>query len=272
MEIKLSDIKEIEIDSLVPFKPSLPTYEDKRFEMFVDSINDIGLQNPITVRPIDDERYQIISGHNRVKALKALGKKTIIACIKSDITDEQAEKIYYDTNIDQQNFSDWKYSQRFKAIKYYDEHIRKTSQQGKRNDLNKSHSETQAEATSVYDRQKSQKSETSRDRMARCLGISTALFSRYRSIIKLPDNIVNRITQKLDERAITFDAAYVLSKFEVENINVIIDYLDKNGNVKINIKELKKMYGNSVLTEDMIKKFCDEQELIFVPIRRKKSN
>ena len=271
MDKKVNNIKEVRIDRLVPFKSSMLTYEGKRFEMLVNSIDELGLQNPIIVRPIEYEKYQIISGHNRVKALKALGNKTVKAYIKRGITDEEAEQIYFDTNLNQQNFNDWKYSQRIEAVKYYDKLIRKTSQQGKRNDLNKSTSKAADATTSVYVRQKSQKAETDRDRMARCLGISTALFSRYRSIIKLPDNVVERLASKLDERVITFDIAYTLSKVKIENINVVLDYMDKNNNVKINtnvIKELKNKYGNSVLTEEMIKRLYNEQENIFEPIRK----
>lgn len=240
MDKKVNNIKEVKIDRLVPFRPSIPTYECKRFEMLVNSINELGLQTPIIVRPIENKKYQIISGHNRVKALTALGKKTVKAYIKNDITDEEAEQIYFDTNLNQQNFNDWKYSQRIEAVKYYDKLIRKTSQQGKRSDLNKSTSEASDATTFVYVRQKSQKAETTRDRMARCLGISTALFSRYRSIIKLPDDVVERLALNLDERIITFDTAYTLSKFEVENINVILDYLDKNDNITINTKVIKE--------------------------------
>ena len=47
-----------------------------------NSIIEKGLQNPITVRPNDEGRYQLISGYHRLKACRTLGWETISANIQ----------------------------------------------------------------------------------------------------------------------------------------------------------------------------------------------
>ncbi|MCM1329146.1 MAG: ParB N-terminal domain-containing protein [Ruminococcus sp.] len=271
--METSDVREISIDSLVSFRPSMPVYTGERLKMLMNSISEAGLQYPIIVRPIEDEKYQIIAGHNRVEAFKALGKKTIPAQIKTDITDEKAEQIFIETNTNQQNFNDWKYSLRIETVKYYNKRIESISQQGRRTDLKEKSNVKADDTTSVYVRQKSK---TSRDRMAHRLGISTATFSKYRRIIKLPDDVLNLLAQMLDEGVISFGAAYRISKFKAENVKIVLNYFNKNRDVKFKIEpieELCKNYNNFVLTEQLVKHALPDEEanklnLTFAPIPR----
>ena len=61
------------------------------------------------------DKYEIISGHNRVKAMKELGHSTILAKIENDLTEDKALEIFYESNFNQQSFSDWNYDQRIEA-------------------------------------------------------------------------------------------------------------------------------------------------------------
>lgn len=93
------NIIEIEISKLIPFKEQ-PFNEYSRSEMeeLKDSINRIGLQNAIIVRKLEDEKYQILSGHNRAKAFEELGFSTV-PCKVIEADDDTAEMILIDTNI-----------------------------------------------------------------------------------------------------------------------------------------------------------------------------
>lgn len=221
------ETKEIRIDSLIPFKyHSGQTYTGERLQMMMDSIQHSGLMNPIIVRPVSSNKYEIISGHNRAKAVKELGHSVILADIRYDLSDDEAMQLFYESNLNQQSFSDWNYSQKIEAVRYTVKMIKEYSQQGKRNDLAGKASDKHGDETSVQTRQKSgmnPRSSTTRDKMARRLGISTATLSKYRRIIKLPDELVTEIAHLLDEKKISFEAAYMISDLEDEDIRPLIN-------------------------------------------------
>lgn len=238
-------INNIKIEDLIPFTfHSGQTYQDKRLEQLMDSIKRLGLMNPIIVRSTNGGKYEIICGHNRVKAMKELGYNEIPSDVREGLSDNEAIELFYDSNLNQQSFSDWNYTEKIKAIKYTETLIRMYSQQGKRNDLNKKNENKSESITSVQDRQKSTKDfkrSTTRDRMARRLGIATATLSKYRSITKLSDNFIDSISQMLDQKKITFEFAYRISKLKEIEIEWILNYICKSSGKKIDINNLKNL-------------------------------
>lgn len=239
------ELKEILIDSLQSFgKHSGRTYEGERLRLLMCSIEENGLFNPIIVQPVDRDKYEIISGHNRVKAMKELGRSTILAKIEDDLTEDKALEIFYESNFNQQSFSDWNYAQRIEAVQYCEKKIREYSQQGKRTDLEKDKKGTGGIETSVQSRQKlkeNSKQATTRDKMARGLGISTATLSKYRRIIKLPDELLDSVVRLLDEKKITFEMAYIIADLRELEIKRLIDYSNEFSDKKIDLGKLKEL-------------------------------
>ena len=238
--------KNISLNDLVKFSlHSSQTYTGERLRQLMDSIESVGLINPIIVRPAADNKYEIICGHNRAKAMKALGRDVIRADIRRGLSDDEATQLYYDSNLNQQSFADFSYTQKIEAIKYYDAFIRNNSHQGKRNDLLEKTDKESEDETCVQTRHKSDKKSrrgTARDKMARQLGISTATFSKYRRIIKLPDDTVKTIGQLLDNKTITFEAAYLISNVEEKQLNDLLKYAIKNkDSQKIKLDMLKQL-------------------------------
>lgn len=88
-----------------------------------------------------DIRYrlnnEIICDHNRAKVVSSLGHDTIRADVRYGVSDDEALELFYDSNLNQQSFSDWSYLQEFDAVKYIDTLIRQSSRQGERNDFKK---------------------------------------------------------------------------------------------------------------------------------------
>nr|DAU25940.1 MAG TPA: chromosome partitioning protein [Bacteriophage sp.] len=99
-KIEDNQIVELQIDRLVPFKKQQPfsMYDDNKKQEVKESIEKFGVLTPIIVRPIDNEKYEIIAGHNRVECSKELGKDSIPAKIMN-IDDDDATLIMIDTNL-----------------------------------------------------------------------------------------------------------------------------------------------------------------------------
>lgn len=105
--IKKKDVEEknnnriidIELEKLIPSKNQpFRDYSKNEMDELKKSIMRVGLQYPIIVRKIDNERYEILSGHNRVQAYKELGYKTIPSKVVN-VDDDTAQMILIDTNI-----------------------------------------------------------------------------------------------------------------------------------------------------------------------------
>ena len=99
-KIEDNQIVELQIDRLVPFKKQQPfsMHDDNKKQEVKESIEKFGVLTPIIVRPIDNEKYEIIAGHNRVECSKELGKESIPAKIMN-IDDDDATLIMIDTNL-----------------------------------------------------------------------------------------------------------------------------------------------------------------------------
>ena len=160
--------------------------------------------------------------------------------------DKVAIEKFYDSNLIQHSFSDWNYAQKIEAIKYSEKMIRKNFQQCRRADLeNKPEEES---AASVQCRQKSSDhcgKSTIRDKMGRRLGITTATLSKYRSIIKLPENLIDAIARLLDQKKISFEAAYRMSGLILCEARMLVDYIDKSEGKKIGMDKLKEIREKS---------------------------
>lgn len=239
-----SEIKEVRLEDMVPFKHhSGRMYEGERLQQLMDSIKNVGLMNPVIVRPADNGKYEIICGHNRVKAVKSLGHNMIKADIRYGLSDDKALELFYDSNLNQQSFLDWNYSQKFDAIKYIDKLIRENSRQGKRTDLEKEATSDKEGETCVQSRQKLGKGskKTTRDRMARCFGISAATLGTYKRIIKLPDDLLQSIAQLLDEKRISLKAAYIISNKRYSDIRWLIEGIEQYPDRLLDLDRLKKL-------------------------------
>ncbi len=66
--------KEIPINQLVPWENQpFKMYGEFKLHELAESIKENGLLSPIIVCPLDNGKYRIIAGHNRVEACKIAG-------------------------------------------------------------------------------------------------------------------------------------------------------------------------------------------------------
>ena len=98
----IGTITELPLELLVafaehPFKP----YSGEQLWDLVKSIEEHGVLTPILVRPAPDgQRYEIISGHNRVNAARRAGLKTIPATVR-EMDDDEATLAMVESNLRQ---------------------------------------------------------------------------------------------------------------------------------------------------------------------------
>lgn len=72
------DIESIEIN---PFQPRT-NFNEEALQELASSIKELGVIQPITVRKLDFDKYQLISGERRLRASKSIGMATIPAYIR----------------------------------------------------------------------------------------------------------------------------------------------------------------------------------------------
>lgn len=79
-----SSINEIEISKIVanPYQPRT-SFDEEALNELAASIKEIGIIQPITLRKIDDNQYQIIAGERRFRASKIAGLTTIPAYVRT---------------------------------------------------------------------------------------------------------------------------------------------------------------------------------------------
>ena len=100
-----SSIGEIEIDKIVA-NPNQPRrdFNEEALQELADSIKELGVIQPITLRKMEDGTYQIIAGERRFRASQLAGKTTIPAYIvKAD--DEDTMEMALIENIQREDLN-----------------------------------------------------------------------------------------------------------------------------------------------------------------------
>lgn len=98
-EAKLPRIYDLPLDQIDDF-PDHPfqVRMDEDMDQLVQSIKERGLITPITVRPKEDGRYEIVSGHRRKTACELAGLPTIKAEIR-EMTRDEAIILMVESNL-----------------------------------------------------------------------------------------------------------------------------------------------------------------------------
>ena len=168
--------------------------------------------------------------------------------------DHDAVVSFYDEleplfRLSQKPFSGWSYSQRFKAISTIERLIKEHSRQGRRSDLAEKREQKQETCVQSWqDPDRKGRRQTTRDLMAQQLGISTATFSKYRSILKFSEELVEAIAQLLEENRISFEAAYRISQLTDYYAKVLVRRIQESSEreLKLDMDKLKKYAAKNI--------------------------
>ena len=184
---RIYDIPISEIDDFPdhPFKVKI----DEDMDQLVQSIKERGIITPVTLRPKEDGRYEIVSGHRRKKACELAGFETVKAEVR-EMTRDEAIILMVESNLQRSTIlpseKAFSYKMRLEAMK---------RQQGERTDL-----------TSVPVGQKLE-GKTSREIIAATSPDGNTQIQRY---IRLT-NLIPDILDMVDEGRIAFRPAVELS-------------------------------------------------------------
>lgn len=90
LDAKKPKVEAIPLADLTPFRNHpFKVKEDEEMAQLMRSIADAGVLSPALARPLPDGGYELISGHRRLAACKALGMDAMPVIIR-DLTDEEA--------------------------------------------------------------------------------------------------------------------------------------------------------------------------------------
>lgn len=201
-DAKLEKVKNINIDDIDDF-PNHPfkVIVNDDMKSMVDSIKENGVLVPTLVRPKDNGRYEMISGHRRKFASQYANLDTI-PCIVRDLTDDEATIIMVDSNLQREKLlpseKAFAYKMKLDALKH----------QGRRTDL-----------TSVPMAQKS-----SRQLLGEEVGESQDQIRRY---VRLT-NLIPKMLEMVDDEKIAFRPAVELSYLSKEEQESLLDCIEYN--------------------------------------------
>lgn len=104
-EVAGNRIDEIEIDSIAvnPFQPR-NHFDKEAMDELADSIRVQGIIQPITVRRLEEDQYQLISGERRLQACKLADLTTIPAYVRT-ANDQQMLEMALIENIQRENLN-----------------------------------------------------------------------------------------------------------------------------------------------------------------------
>jgi len=248
------DLCFVPIESLNPF-PNHPfkLYEGDKLDELIESIKEIGIVNAIIIRkdPMNNNQYQILSGHNRVNAARIAGLKQVKAEI-IDVDDDTAAIIVVDSNFKQRH--SLLPSERAYGFKMQLDALKR---QGKRTDL------FEDENSSIK----------SRDIIGNQHGISGVQVYKYIRLTELIPELINLLDLGKINIKTGFEISYISKEFQL----LIYTYLSENNLKRIDNDKalfLKKEFVNQgCLTIEKINQvFSDKKNIRVKSLSLKRSD
>ena len=103
LDAKKPKVEAIPLADLTPFRNHpFKVKEDEEMAQLMRSIADAGVLSPALARPLPDGGYELISGHRRLAACKALGMDTMPVIVRK-LTDEEAVITMVDSNLQREH-------------------------------------------------------------------------------------------------------------------------------------------------------------------------
>ena len=201
----------IDIENIIPSEKNF--YELTDIDELAEDILINGLNHNLVVRPLDNKKYELVSGERRYTAIKKLvshGKEQFnkIPCKVKDLNDLDAEIILIQANAQSRELSD---ADKLKQIE---------------------------RLTTLYNIKKSKGEKVGkiRDKISNDTGLSPTQVGRYTTINK---GLIPELKLVLEKGDLSIANASEFATLSVENQNLILELI--NNNLTINKNEAKDL-------------------------------
>ena len=201
---------DIEIEKIRPFKNHpFKVVDDEKMQDLIESIRANGILTPVLIRPVGNDRYEMVSGHRRMHAAQALGLERTPAIIR-EMTDDEATVKMVDSNIQREELlpseKAFAYKMKFDAMK------RQVGRPSKENSTQNGWNFETAEL------------------VGRETGESKNQIRRYIRLTELLPELLDLV----DKKRLQFTVAVEISYIDSEVQKWIYEYIRENGQIKLN--------------------------------------
>ncbi len=238
----------IPVDNLVPFDGHpYKVLDDDSMNELTESVQDSGILEPLTVRPLEDsDNYEIISGHRRYHAAQKAGLTQVPAFIRAVSRDEAAIMLV-DSNLHREKIlpseKAFAYKLKFEALEH----------QGKRTLLTSDQVGPKLTVDMISDTD------------------SATQVKRY---IRLT-NLIPELLDMMDENKIAFSVGVELSFLDDERQYDVLNACEENDNTPSYAQAVRmhKAYTAGELTRDdidaiMCEEKANQRETVKIPADR----
>lgn len=213
--------------------------DDDGMNELVESIKTRGLIQPILVRPIEDGKYEMVSGHRRKRAFEIAGIEKISARVQV-LTRDEAVLVMVDSNLQREEIlpseKAFAYKMRLEAIK----------RQGQRTDLTSRPTGDKLEGKRAG------------EMLGETVGESERQVQRY---IRLT-NLISPLLKLVDEKQIAVRPAVELSYLSEDSQKCVfeaIEYVDATPSHAQTLR-MRKFAEQGKLSKDVIDVIMDEEK------------
>lgn len=208
--------------------------DDENMTELIASIKEYGLLQPVTVRKIEEDHYEMIAGHRRKRAYKLAGMETI-PCRVKEISRDEAILLMVDSNLQRERIlpseKAFAYRMRLEAM----------NSQGKRTDLT---------CEPLGHKLKGVKS---RDLLAEQVGESHTQIQRYIRMTYLIPELLSLVDEGRIKLRTAVEISY-LSKEEQTDLLSVINETEKLPSYS-NSVEIRKNATEGTFDKDSVKAF-----------------
>lgn len=241
METKLPHIYDIPLELIDDF-PDHPfkVRDDEDMMQLVESVKERGIITPVTLRPKEDGRYEIVSGHRRKKACELAGFETVKAEVR-EMTRDEAIILMVESNFQRSQIlpseKAFAYKMRLEAMK------RQAGRPSKENSV---------PVAQNYE------GKTSRELLGEQVGESQDQIRRY---IRLT-HLVPELRDCVDEGKIKMRPAVELSYLDEESQRAVVDEIDLNQCTPSHDQtiRMRKFFTDGKLTPEVVSAIMSEEK------------
>lgn len=233
-------VQQIPVTQIRPFtNHPFQVKDDDLMQQTVDSIMQVGILNPVIVRPDPGGGYEMVSGHRRLHAAEIAGLDTLPAIVRN-LTDDEAVILMVDSNLQREVISPMERAQAYKmkldALKH----------QGKRVDLEEPSTSTQV-AQKLSVQKVADDAGTSRDQVRRFIRLT---------------ELVPELQEKVDSKEIAMSPAVELSYLKPNEQRQVLDAMDYSQNTPSlsQAQRIKKLSRDGKVTQNAMYEIMSEEK------------